>query len=96
MTLPPAMYSSPEIYAAEVGAIFEKEWVCLGRIEEISHPGDYFTVDLVGDPLLVVRGEDGRVRALSNVCSSIRSRGRLYPRRTVSSELRRCRLRRFG
>ena len=68
LTLPPAVYTSPEIYAAELGAIFEKEWVCLGRVEEIRNPGDYFTVDLIGDPLLVVRGEDQRVRVMSNVC----------------------------
>ena len=68
LTLPPAVYASPEVFAAEVNAIFEKEWVCLGRVEEIQNPGDYFTVDLVGDPLLVVRGEDQGVRVLSNVC----------------------------
>ena len=34
----------------------------------MSNPGDYFTTELVGDPLLVVRDEDHRIRVLSNVC----------------------------
>ena len=66
--LPPAAYFSAEVLELETLAIFEREWICLGRTEQVANPGDYFTTELVGDPLLVVRDEDHRIRVLSNVC----------------------------
>ena len=68
VSLPPAGYASPELFRVEVQQIFEQEWVPLGRAEEIPEPGDYFTTELAGDPLLIVRGDDHEVRVLSNVC----------------------------
>lgn len=67
-SLPPMTYGSEEVFAIEAKNIFEKEWVCLGRVDEIENPGDYFTTELVGEPLLVVRGDDGETNVLSNVC----------------------------
>ena len=66
--MPAGFYSSPEFLAFEVEELFRKEWVCIGRVEEAAAPGDYWTVDLIGEPLMVVRGRDGRLRVLSNVC----------------------------
>ena len=68
ISLPPAGYSSEDFFALEVDRIFEREWVPLGRVEEVAAAGDYFTTELAGDPLLVVRGDDKRIRVLSNVC----------------------------
>ena len=66
--MPAGFYTSPEFLALEVDELFRKEWVCIGRVEEAASPGDYWTADLLGEPLLVVRGEDGGVRVYSNVC----------------------------
>ena len=66
--LPPAAYHSDDVLSLEVSTIFEHEWICLGRADEIPNPGDYFTTELVGDSLLIVRGEDKCIRVLSNVC----------------------------
>ena len=68
ISLPPAAYALRENYELEVRRIFEKEWVAIGRVEEVARPGDYFTTELAGEPLLVVRGDDHQIRALSNVC----------------------------
>jgi phenylpropionate dioxygenase-like ring-hydroxylating dioxygenase large terminal subunit len=73
-SMPPAFYTSPDLAEVERERIFRQDWVCLGHVAEIPAPGDYFTFDLVDEPLLVVRGEDGEVRVLSNVC---RHRGNL-------------------
>ncbi len=54
--------------------IFRKEWLCLGRVDEVERPGDFMSVDLLGEPLLVVRDAGGEVRVLSRVC---RHRGML-------------------
>ena len=66
--MPAGFYTSPEFLASEVEALFRTEWVCIGRVEEAAGPGDYWTVDLLGEPLLVVRAGDGRLRVFSNVC----------------------------
>ena len=67
-TLPPAFYTAPEIFALESERVFRRHWVAVGRASEIPHPGDRFRIDVAGEPLLIVRGKDGEVRALSAVC----------------------------
>jgi phenylpropionate dioxygenase-like ring-hydroxylating dioxygenase large terminal subunit len=67
-TLPPACYTSEEFYRREVETIFMRAWNFLGRVDYIPNPGDFYTVDFVGVPLLIVRGKDRRVRAFINSC----------------------------
>ena len=67
-TLPPPCYTSPEFYRREVSNIFFKCWNLIGRVDYVKSVGDYFTVSLVGVSLIVIRGDDGRVRAFINSC----------------------------
>lgn len=67
-TLPPHFYVDPQIYAREVEAIFRREWLVVGRAEQVVRSGDYFSVDLLGEPLVVARDRQGEVRVLSRVC----------------------------
>ena len=67
-TLPPELYTSPEALAFEKEALFAHEWMCVGRAERIPDPGDWFSVVLADEPLIVVRDKEGRVRCLSAVC----------------------------
>jgi len=67
-TMPPEFYTSPDFLAFESDNLLRRQWMCLGHAGEIPKPGDYFTTELLGEPLLVVRGSDGEVRVLSNVC----------------------------
>ena len=67
-TLPPACYTSEEFFKREVETIFMREWNFIGRADYIPNPGDYYTVDFVGVPLLIMRGDDGEVRAFVNSC----------------------------
>jgi phenylpropionate dioxygenase-like ring-hydroxylating dioxygenase large terminal subunit len=67
-TLPPACYAAPEFYQREVSNIFMKCWNLIGREDYVKNPGDYFTYTLVGISLIVMRGEDGRIRAFVNSC----------------------------
>ena len=68
LTLPPEAYRSSELHELELAEIFSHEWLCVGREEYIPQPGDFYSFELLGDPLIIVRGEDGVVRALSSVC----------------------------
>ncbi|WP_424830180.1 aromatic ring-hydroxylating oxygenase subunit alpha [Ruegeria sp.] len=66
--MPGDFYNSEEFLEFEKEHLFRKEWVCLGHVGEVANPGDFYTTDLVGELLLVTRGEDGEIRVLSNVC----------------------------
>lgn len=66
--LPGAFYTDPQFFEYERTHFLRDEWHCLGRADELSSPGDYFTTRLLDEPLLVVKGEDGAIRVLSNVC----------------------------
>ena len=68
ITLPSDCYTSEEFFEFEREEIFRKEWICLGRAEEIPVAGDYFTTELIDEPLIIVRGTDDKVHVLSNVC----------------------------
>ena len=66
--LPAGFYTDPDFLQHEIEQIFYKEWVCIGRVEEAPNPGDYWTFDLLGEPLLVVRDDAQQLRVLANVC----------------------------
>ncbi|SRR5579871_1410294 len=67
-TLPAALYFDDAVYAAEKAAIFSRTWQVVGHRDQVQNPGDFFTIDLVGERLLIVRGQDGKLRAFFNVC----------------------------
>ncbi len=61
-------YTDAGWFGVEMAGPLRSGWHCLGRGDEIPKAGDFFTVDLLGEPLLVVRGDDGMIRVLANVC----------------------------
>jgi phenylpropionate dioxygenase-like ring-hydroxylating dioxygenase large terminal subunit len=67
-TLPREAYLAPEYFAREKERIFCREWVCVGRAEELGAPGDYVVKDVAGESILIVRTRDGGLRAHYNVC----------------------------
>ena len=72
--MPPEFYTSPDYLEVEREVLFRRQWVCLGHVGEVPKSGDYYTTELVDEPLIVVRDASGQVRVLSNVC---RHRGNL-------------------
>jgi glycine betaine catabolism A len=67
-TLPGRYFYEPEIFAAEQAHLFGQMWTCVGRADALPNAGDYKTVDLGGENVLVVRGKNGELRAFLNVC----------------------------
>lgn len=67
-TLPPAAYNSDDIFELERIKIFRPGWICVGRADQVSRPGDFLSVDVVGEPLVMVRDATGQLRVLSRVC----------------------------
>jgi choline monooxygenase len=68
-TTPPYVwYTDPSFYLDEKNDIFEKSWIAVGRVDQVATVGEYFTGEICGNPYMVVRGEDGVLRAFHNVC----------------------------
>ncbi len=72
--LPLNCYTDPELYTAEEERIFRREWLLVGRAEQVEKPGDFFTTQLMNEPLIVLRDDTGTIRCFSSVC---RHRGHL-------------------
>ncbi|WP_395157172.1 aromatic ring-hydroxylating dioxygenase subunit alpha [Ilumatobacter sp.] len=68
LTLPAELYTSADVLAFEAEALFMKEWLCVGRAERIPNVGDWFTVTLVDEPVIIARNKNGEVCAMSAVC----------------------------
>ncbi len=66
--LPRACFTSQEFFEYERDTLFATSWICVGRVEQIPAAGDYLAVTVAGEPLLIVRGRDSEIRALSAVC----------------------------
>jgi choline monooxygenase len=67
-TIPARYYYDPVIAEREKEVIFGSTWQVVGHRDQIPNPGDYFTTELVGEPLLIVRGAGGELRGFYNVC----------------------------
>ncbi len=65
---PSAWYVEPEVYELERRGVFACTWQPVARLESLSQPGSYTSGCLAGEPWVVVRGEDGELRAFHNVC----------------------------
>lgn len=67
-TLPPQAYYCPELFDLEKEKVFRAHWLCIGRVDQVANPGDYMTIDVMGEPVVLLRDLDGTLRVLSNVC----------------------------
>ena len=67
-TLPPACYTDPDFFEFEKEAVFNHDWLCVGRESWVNEPGAFFTISHVGEPLVVTRTPAGEIKALSAVC----------------------------
>ena len=65
---PPQVYTSQTFLELERDAIFNREWICVGRSDEFEKPGDYRVMTISRDEVFVLRDHDGVLRAMSNIC----------------------------
>jgi choline monooxygenase len=85
-TMQPDYYTSQAFFELEKELLFRQQWNCVGHAGEIPNPGDYFTTDLVEEPLLILHDQNQRIRIFSNVCrhrANIVARGAGNARRFV-------------
>jgi choline monooxygenase len=67
-TPPAAWYIDHRILDLERKTVFSRAWQIVGRIDQVREPGHYITCEVAGEPILVVRGNDGVLRGFFNVC----------------------------
>ena len=66
--MPAGIYSSPEIHDLERDRLFSRSWLFLAHTSEIPVAGDFVVRRMLDDSFIVVRGDDGEVRVLLNMC----------------------------
>jgi len=67
-TLPGAAYADPELFRTEQERIFERMWICAARSADLAKPGDFRTVEVGRESLVLSRNRKGEARAFFNVC----------------------------
>ena len=67
-TIPAPWYVDARIAELEARTVFSKTWQMVGRVEQVEKSGQFVTANVAGEPVVVVRGNDGVLRAFFNVC----------------------------
>ena len=67
-TIPAPWYTDARIAQLERKNVFARTWQAVARTDQVEKPGQYVTANIVGEPIVVVRGSDNRLRAFFNVC----------------------------
>ena len=67
-SVPAPFYIDSAVFAVEQEKIFRRTWQVVGHARQLAKPGDFFTTDVCGEPLLLVRDNGGELRGYYNVC----------------------------
>ncbi len=67
-TIPAVWYTDARIAQLELQNVFSRAWQAVARTEQVEKPGQYVTASVAGEPVVAVRGSDGKLRAFYNVC----------------------------
>jgi glycine betaine catabolism A len=67
-SLPSEWYRSERFFRLEKERIFAREWVCIGREEDLAGAPSHRVVDVLGESILLLRNRAGALRAFYNVC----------------------------
>jgi choline monooxygenase len=67
-TIPAAWYTDRRVADLELKNVFSRNWQAVGRLSQLEKPGQYVTATVADEPIVVVRGRDGKLRAFYNVC----------------------------
>jgi choline monooxygenase len=67
-TIPAAWYTDKRMADLELQNVFARNWQAVGRVSQLEKQGQYVTATVAAEPIVVVRGRDGKLRAFYNVC----------------------------
>lgn len=67
-SLPLGVYRDVDVFEMEADSVFRNDWVFVCAQSKLANAGEYIALDIAGELIAVVRGRDGQLRGLSNVC----------------------------
>ena len=67
-TIPSSWYTDKDFYQLEIETVFSQSWQLAARADQLTEAGKYVTTDIAGQPVIIVRGNDGVLRGFFNVC----------------------------
>jgi choline monooxygenase len=67
-TIPAPWYVDERVMELERRTVFAHSWQLVGRVDQLSEPGQYVTAEIAGEPMVIVRGNDNVLRGFFNVC----------------------------
>lgn len=67
-TIPAPWYVDPRVANLERLKVFSRTWQLVARTDQLNQPGNFISTEVAGEPVIVVRGSDGVLRAFFNVC----------------------------
>jgi len=68
-SLPGDCYGSDPVHRADMRLVWRRDWVFAAHSCELARPGDYVTLTIDTDPIVVLRHDDGLLRAFHNLCT---------------------------
>jgi Rieske 2Fe-2S family protein len=66
--LPQPFYTDADVFRRDMDRIVMKHWLCVGHESRVPKPGDFFLYEVAGESVIITRAQDGKLRALLNVC----------------------------
>lgn len=63
------VYRDPELFELEMQRLWRRSWIYVGHDSQVPNPGDYYTADIAGEPVVMIRAADGAVHLLLNRCA---------------------------
>jgi choline monooxygenase len=67
-TIPAAWYTDKDLYQLEMQTVFARSWQMVCRLDQVRAAGQYVASEIAGEPIVIVRGDDDRLRGFFNVC----------------------------
>ena len=67
-TIPATWYTDERVFHLEKETVFGQSWQFAARLDQLRESGNYVTTEIAGEPIVIVRGNDGEVRGFFNVC----------------------------
>ena len=67
-TIPATWYTDERVFHLEKETVFGQSWQFAARLDQLRESGNYVTTEIAGEPIVIVRGSDGELRAFFNVC----------------------------
>jgi carnitine monooxygenase subunit len=74
LSLPGWVYHDPDFFRVEMDRVIRPSWQVVCHVNDIENAGDWHSFELLGESVIVVRGDNGAVRAFHNVCRHRASR----------------------